>query len=138
MDREWPETPRMGSEHHRGQILQRSGQRAQLFTAFAIKYSYDDSAVNSSLCQHQDDSDLTLNLSLLSEQEGCKVCFEGGQYVTSGGSVASGVYTPSFTEIDLPPGYCLFHRGRHPHQVMSIERGERWSLILLYKRAKAE
>ena len=114
------------------------GGPLELFTAFAIWYKHDDGLANSGLRLHQDDSDLTVNLALLSEQDGCKVRFEGAQHLTLAGSSLSnraGVYTP-FTEVDVPPGYALLHRGRHPHHVTPIEAGERWSLILWYKARK--
>ena len=115
------------------------GGPLELFTAFAIWYKHDDGLANSGLRLHQDDSDLTVNLALLSEQDGCKVRFEGAQHLTLAGSSLSnrapGVYTP-FTEVDVPPGYALLHRGRHPHHVTPIEAGERWSLILWYKAKK--
>ena len=111
----------------------------ELFTAFAIWYKHDDGLANSGLRLHQDDSDLTVNLALRSDQDGCKVRFEGAQHLTQplprGGGGAPGAYSP-YTEVDLPPGYALLHRGRHPHDVTPIEAGERWSLILWYKRRR--
>jgi len=115
------------------------GSELQLFTAFAIWYKHDEGSANSTLCQHQDDSDLTVNLALRSDQDGCKVRFEGAQHLTQplprGGGGVPGAYSP-YTEVDLPPGYALLHRGRHPHDVTPIEAGERWSLILWYKRRR--
>lgn len=85
----------------------------ELFTAFAIWYRFDDKQANSSLRLHRDDSDITVNLCLLSEQDGCAVSFEGDHRLTSAQS-KGGLPHSERTVVNIPAGWVLLHHGGHP------------------------
>ena len=130
---------------HMCQVDSSGSLQIELFTAFAIWYRFDDKQANSSLRLHRDDSDIqvTVNLKLSlcqqAQQAGsrCAVSFEGDHRLTSAQS-QGGLPHYERTVVNIPAGWALLHHGGHPgpHEVTPITGGERWSIILWYKKKR--
>lgn len=112
--------------------------KLELFTVFAISYALEGYS-NSHLEKHTDDSLLTLNMCLHSESKGAAVRFEGMPPVSGTNNTKKDDIDrrenedPEWIDVDIPAKWILLHWGQHTHQTLSIESGERWSVIMWFK-----
>lgn len=99
-----------------------------LNAAFFIHYGRD---WNKNLRRHVDSSFLTVNLCLRKENmKGCGVRFFGRRSLDG----TSPVPPSSTVVVDIAAGWALLHWGDHEHETVPWETGERWSVILWFKK----
>lgn len=104
----------------------------ELFTAFAVYYA-TQGFCNNSLELHTDNSYLTVNLCLLSESTGSAVCFDGSKPLEGRPRRKQ---ESQQSKVDIPAAWVLLHWGNHPHQTLPIETGERWNVIMWFKKVE--
>ena len=117
------------------------GNTYSLFTAHAILYSADGQGERS-LGLHVDDADVTVNLTLQTENlKGCEIGFMdsteyGNDYcITNFGRAKAKLDGGCHVHTVVPEvGTLLFHRGNHPHRTFYIQQGSRIALILWLKK----
>jgi len=99
----------------------------KLHGGFVINYS---SYMNKSLQLHTDDSDITINLCLQTDCEGTQVRFHGHR--------STKIYKPDYWagEVDITPQklWALVHEGQHQHETLPVQSGERWNVVLWFKK----
>lgn len=102
-----------------------------LHASFFIHYGMDR---NLELCRHRDHSLLTLNVCLKSDQlEGCGVRFFGAKAL-KGANAPPERFLASSVVVDVPPGAVLMHWGDQEHETAPLKQGERWNVILWFKK----
>ena len=112
-----------------------------IFSSHAIFYNANGIG-ETKLERHVDDSDITVNITLLAQNlTGCSLRFIGSpEYRNSfclnhfdkvRGKIDSAMVATSVT---LGVGNCVLHRGDHAHEVDAIQTGNRVALIIWLKR----
>lgn len=112
-----------------------------IFNAYAIYYNATGEG-EKSLNTHVDDSDITVNITLMKENlDGCEVYFTdapdyGNAYCIKNFSKMKQKLQKGSSSYSIKPevGTCMLHYGNHPHMTSQIQSGKRVSLILWLKR----
>jgi hypothetical protein len=112
-----------------------------LYTAHAIVYNATGEGEKALKC-HVDDSDITINLTLHTENlNGNELRFL--QTTPYGNDLCLRQFermrvkqntTSTLTSLTPKPGWCVLHRGNHPHETSLIQSGQRLALILWLKK----
>jgi len=95
---------------------------------FIIHYG---EGTNDSLKLHTDDSDITINFCLYANCEGSQVHFFGKK--------PTAIMQPQFDldrtiHIQTHSRWALIHLGSHQHETTPIIEGDRWNVVLWYKK----
>ena len=69
----------------------------------------------------------------MSESEGAAVRFDGIKPLKSQGRKRRRS-EQDYVDVDIPAAWALIHWGDHQHQTLTIESGERWSVIMWFKK----
>jgi len=112
-----------------------------IFTAYSIYYSAKGEG-EKMLNTHVDDSDITVNITLMTENlNGCEVHFTdapdyGNDYCIKHFAKMKKKLQSFSTISSIKPevGNCILHYGNHAHMTTPIQSGKRVSLILWLKR----
>lgn len=112
-----------------------------LYTAHSIIYSATEEG-EKQLGIHVDDSDITVNITLMTEDlRGSELGFwdsteYGNDFCLQHFEKVKQNLSRQTRNNTLNPqvGWCLIHRGDHPHCTFSIQRGKRMALILWLKK----
>ena len=105
--------------------------------AFSVHYAMDPDA-NRKLKKHTDDSLLTLNLCVHSDDVvGNQVRFFGTKAIaTNGGGKARptgfAAAAPPFVDVPIIDTRVCLHWGAHPHETQPLRKGERWNIIMWF------
>lgn len=112
-----------------------------IFTAHAVLYDAHNEG-EKSLDVHKDDSDITINITLMTENlVGNQVRFQqttdyGNEFCRTHFERMRQKTHTSYQVLALSPtiGDCILHRGDHPHETSVIWEGRRLALILWLKK----
>lgn len=108
-------------------FLQPLDRRLRLTSGFGIYYAH---GLDSKLREHQDDSDISINICLDGEFTGSQVVYIGCQ---SNRTARHKLDHGRHVATTLAPGIGQVFRGCHTHFTTEIESGERWNVVLWCK-----